>query len=123
MALEIGREVAEHAAGRALRAIGWTIQRPRPRHSQEATHEEQADSKKNSRNSRRRGAAYPGAVIEVFATDEHRIGLKPILRRAGRRAASARSPPGINRFPMALRPRALRLALQPARGLWYLSTR
>jgi transposase len=23
----------------------------------------------------------PGAVIEVFATDEHRIGLKPILRR------------------------------------------
>ena len=24
---------------------------------------------------------HPGAVIEAFATDEHRIGLKPILRR------------------------------------------
>ena len=24
---------------------------------------------------------HPGAVIETFATDEHRIGLKPILRR------------------------------------------
>jgi len=26
-------------------------------------------------------ARHPGAVIETFATDEHRIGLKPILRR------------------------------------------
>jgi hypothetical protein len=25
--------------------------------------------------------AHPGAVVEVWATDEHRIGLKPILRR------------------------------------------
>ena len=24
---------------------------------------------------------HPGAVIETFATDEHRLGLKPILRR------------------------------------------
>ncbi len=26
-------------------------------------------------------AEHPGAVVEVWATDEHRIGLKPILRR------------------------------------------
>jgi hypothetical protein len=26
-------------------------------------------------------ARHPGAVIEVFATAEHRIGLKPVLRR------------------------------------------
>ena len=26
-------------------------------------------------------ARHPGAVIETFATDGHRIGLKPILRR------------------------------------------
>jgi len=26
-------------------------------------------------------ARHPGAVVETFATDEHRIGLKPILRR------------------------------------------
>jgi DDE superfamily endonuclease len=26
-------------------------------------------------------AAHPGAAVEVWATDEHRIGLKPILRR------------------------------------------
>ena len=26
-------------------------------------------------------AKHPGAVIETFATDEHRLGLKPVVRR------------------------------------------
>lgn len=26
-------------------------------------------------------AAYPDAAVEVWTTDEHRLGLKPILRR------------------------------------------
>jgi len=60
MALELGREVAEQRGWEALRAIGWTIQRPRPRHSQAATPEEQADFKKNSRKqSPKRRSAIP----------------------------------------------------------------
>jgi len=35
---------------------------------------------------------HPGAVIETFAADERRIGLKPILRRVWAPGASARSP-------------------------------
>lgn len=59
MATELGlAEVAEQRGWEALRAIGWTIQRPRPRHAQAATPEEQEAFKKNSRTSspRRRRA-------------------------------------------------------------------
>lgn len=60
MAIELGRDIAEQRGWEALRAIGWTIQRPRPRHAQAATPEEQADFKKNSRKpSPRRRSAIP----------------------------------------------------------------
>ena len=49
MAAELGlASVAEQRGWEALRAIGWTIQRPRPRHVRVATPEEQATFKKSS---------------------------------------------------------------------------
>ena len=50
--------VAEQRGWEALRAIGWTIQRPRPRHVRAASPEEQAAFKKTSpkRSPRRRSA-------------------------------------------------------------------
>lgn len=52
--------VAEQRGWEALRAIGWTIQRPRPRHVRAATPEEQAAFKKTSpRWSPRRPSAIP----------------------------------------------------------------
>jgi transposase len=49
MAAELGRErIAEQRGWEALRAIDWTIQRPRPRHARAATPEEQAAFKKSS---------------------------------------------------------------------------
>ena len=49
IAAELGRErVAEQRGWEALRAIGWTIQRPRPRHVRAASAEEQAEFKKTS---------------------------------------------------------------------------
>ena len=36
-------------------------------------------------------AKHPDKPVEVWATDEHRIGLKPILRRVWRPKASDRS--------------------------------
>jgi transposase len=49
IATELGLErVAQQRGWEALRAIGWTIQRPRPRHARAASPEEQADYKKSS---------------------------------------------------------------------------
>ncbi len=50
IAAELGlASVAEQRGWEALRAIGWTIQRPRPRHARAAGPEEQAEYKKASR--------------------------------------------------------------------------
>ena len=52
--------VAEQRGWEALRAIGWTIQRPRPRHVRVATPEEQAAFKKTSpQRSQKRPSAIP----------------------------------------------------------------
>jgi transposase len=60
MAAELGRRVAEQRGWEALRAIGWTIQSPRPQHAEAATPEEQEAFKKNSRRpSPRRRSAIP----------------------------------------------------------------
>ena len=61
MATELGLErVAEQRGGEALRAIGWSIQRPRPQHARAAGPEEQAAFKKSSaRSSPRRPSAIP----------------------------------------------------------------
>lgn len=47
MAAELGRSVAEQRGWEALRAIGWSVQRPRPQHIRAATPEEQAGFKKS----------------------------------------------------------------------------
>ncbi|MGV1015660.1 MAG: winged helix-turn-helix domain-containing protein [Methyloceanibacter sp.] len=58
-ALGVAR-VAEQRGWEALRAIGWTIQRPRPQHTGAATPEEQEAFKKGSRRqSPRRRSAIP----------------------------------------------------------------
>jgi transposase len=50
MAAELGlAKVAEQRGWEALRAVGWTIQRPRPRHARAASPEAQAEYKKASR--------------------------------------------------------------------------
>ena len=61
MATALGlARVAEQRGWEALRAIGWTIQRPRPRHAQAATPEAQAAFKKSlARPSPRRQSAIP----------------------------------------------------------------
>ena len=60
MTAELGRSVAEQRGWEALRAIGWTIQRPRPQHAEVATPEEQAAFKKSlPRSSPRRRSAIP----------------------------------------------------------------
>lgn len=60
MAGALGRSVSEQRGWEALRAVEWTLQRPRPQHAGVATPEEQAAFKKSSpRRSRRRPNAIP----------------------------------------------------------------
>jgi transposase len=88
-----GRTVAEWIAHRLQRRVGqqlgWTYLRrlgarlcvPRPRHVQ-ADPQLQANFKQRLRPLLRGVAtAFPQATVELWTVDEHRIGLKPILKR------------------------------------------
>ena len=94
MASELGlAAVLPQRGWEALKAIDWSVQKPRPRHPASATPEEREAFKKSwSRPSPRLRAQHPDTPVEVWATDEHRIGLKPILRRvwAPQRSAADR---------------------------------
>jgi hypothetical protein len=70
-----------------------TIQQPRPRQPDEATEEDRAALKKSSRpRLTRSGREHPGASVDIWAMDEHRIGLTPILCGAcGHRSENGRS--------------------------------
>ena len=57
------------------------VQKPRPRHPAGATPEEREAFKKAGRGGHGGAAKHPDKPVEVWATDEHRIGLKPIIRR------------------------------------------
>src|SRR5260370_24306162 len=64
-----------------LRRLGARLRGPRPRHVR-ADPQAQADFKQRLRPLLREVAtALPQATIQLWAVDEHRIGLKPILKR------------------------------------------
>jgi transposase len=78
---QLGRRVSRQAAWRALRRLGARFLTPRPRHVQ-ADAVAQASFKARLRPLLREVAtAFPQSSVEVWATDEHRIGLKPILHK------------------------------------------
>lgn len=100
-----GRTVAQWIAQRLHRRIGrqlgWTyllrlgarLCVPRPRHVQ-ADPQVQAAFKQQLRPLLREVAtAFPLASVELWATDEHRIGLKPILKRVWHSPANDPLPP------------------------------
>src|SRR3954471_23274183 len=62
---------------------------------------------------------HPGKIVEVFATDEHRVGLKPILRRVWAPKGERPRAPGHHRFEWLY----VIAFVQPASGevFWYLA--
>ena len=121
MAGELGLgSVAVQRGWEALRAVGWSVQVPRPEHPERATAEEQEAFKKSSPPLLAEEAAkHPGKVVEVFARDEHRIGLKPILRRVWAPKGERPRAPGHHRFEWLY----VIAFVQPASGevFWYLA--
>jgi transposase len=77
----LGRRVGRQLGWTYLRRLGARLRMPRPRHVQ-ADAQAQADFKQRLRPLLRAVAtAFPQASVELWAVDEHRIGLKPILRK------------------------------------------
>jgi len=65
-----------------LKALGWSIQAPRPKNPKSATPEEEAAFKKKRADAVvEETEKHPDRPVEVFASDEHRLGLKPVTRR------------------------------------------
>src|SRR5215467_12983072 len=76
----LGRHVGRQLGWAYLRRLGAQLRVPRPRHVQ-ADPQAQADFKQRLRPLLRAVAtAFPQASVELWAVDEHRMGLKPILR-------------------------------------------
>jgi transposase len=77
----LGHQVGRQLGWRYLRQLGARWLKPRPRHMQ-ADPQAQADFKQQLRPLLRAVAtAFPQASVELWAVDEHRIGLKPILKK------------------------------------------
>jgi len=81
LAERLGRQVGRQLGWRYLRRLGARWLKPRPRHVQ-ADPQAQAEFKAHLRPLLRQVAtAFPQATVELWAVDEHRIGLKPILKK------------------------------------------
>src|SRR5215469_10709914 len=77
----LGRRVGRQLGWTYLRRLDARLRVPRPRHVQ-TDPQAQTDFKQRLRPLLRQVAtAFPQAAVELWAVDEHRIGLKPILRR------------------------------------------
>ena len=73
-----------------LRRLGARLRMPRPRHIH-ADPQAQADFKRHLRPVLREVAtAFPQAQVELWAMDEHRIGMKPILHKPCMECSSER---------------------------------
>jgi len=74
MADELGlAKLAPQRGWEALKALGWSIQKPRPRNPKAATEDEQEAFKKVAEVVAEEAQAHPGIPVEAFATDEHRL--------------------------------------------------
>jgi len=81
MAQRLARPICRQLGWVYLRRLGARLRMPRPRHVQ-ADPQAQVDFRRRLRPLLREVAtAFPQARVELWAMDEHRIGLKPILRK------------------------------------------
>ena len=92
-------EVAVQRGWEALKACGMSIQTPRPKNPKSATPEEAAAFKKSLEDVVAEEAEkHPERPVEVFASDEHRLGLKPVTRRVWAPVGERPIAPGHHRF-------------------------
>ena len=81
MSERLGRLVAVQRGYDYLQRLRYSPQVPRQRHVHADPAAQEASKKKLRPLVQEVATAFPEAQVELWATDEHRIGLKPILRR------------------------------------------
>ena len=77
----LGRPVYPQRGWEYLKGLGWRLRVPRPEHYSSDLQEQEAWKKKLQQEVKTVQAAHPDADVEAWAMDEHRIGLKPVLRK------------------------------------------
>ena len=77
----LGRPVCGQRGWEYLKGLQLRWRVPRPEHQEADPAEQEVWKKKLQQETTRLQAEYPDADVEVWAEDEHRLGLKPLLRR------------------------------------------
>src|SRR5258705_3204951 len=116
----LGRHVGRQLGWSYLRRLGARLRMPRPRHVH-ADPQAQATFKQHLRPLLRDIAtAFPHATVELWAVDDHPIGLKPILRKVWTLPGQRPSAPVEHRYDW----RYLVGFVHPAFGhtVWHLAT-
>jgi transposase len=81
MAAILGRPIHPRRGWEVLRRLGWMRKIPRPRHAKADPQAQAACKKSLPAAVQALQQAHPQERKELWATDQHRIGPKPILRR------------------------------------------
>ncbi len=77
----LDRRVSPQRGWEYLRYMRFRLRSPRPHHEKADPVEQEAWKKKLTQEAVKVQAAHPDADVEVWCEDEHRLGLKPIMRR------------------------------------------
>ncbi len=81
MGKQLGRTVHPQRGWEYLKRVGFSLQMPRPRHHKADLAQQEAFKRELPEQVRQVQHAHPHAQVEPWAMDEHRVGLKPIIRR------------------------------------------
>lgn len=81
MSKQIGRAVHSQRGWEALKRAGFSLQIPRPRHHKADLARQDAFKRELPEQIREIQQTHPAAQVELWAMDEHRVGLKPVIRR------------------------------------------
>jgi transposase len=76
----LGHRVSPQRGWEYLKGLEFRLRRPRPHHEKSSWSEQEEWKKKLAIDAARIQLEFPDADVEVWAEDEHRLGLKPVLR-------------------------------------------
>ncbi|GHO61212.1 hypothetical protein KSC_001040 [Ktedonobacter sp. SOSP1-52] len=78
---QLGCKVHPQRGWDTLKRLGFSLQIPRPRHHKADPAQQETFKRELQEQVRQVQHAHPHEQLELWAMDEHRIGLKPVIRR------------------------------------------
>jgi Winged helix-turn helix len=81
MSEQIGRKIHPQRGWDYLKRGGFSLQVPRPRHQKADPDQQEAFKRDLPAQMKSIQQAHPQARVALWCMDEHRVGLKPIIRR------------------------------------------